>query len=252
MNEFKPKIVILMDNLPILLYKEYQSSLPDTAPVIPSIAFLAIYMDQTIKGMKNSIGVRYEIPVVASIANLRFLLDHPFKKVGVVHRAFMDSLIILNQEYCLKENIQLIPYSIPDEEKFWGFGGNLRKSLQKLCNKENVDALWVLNDNALLTPDLIKDVWQPLLKSYRIPVIVGVEALVNPKLRFGSYAVLPDHNALYRQVADVAYRIKDNNWEVPSSTIQQPVTVNDIANFTWLAKYNIPKNKLTKIGKIIK
>jgi hypothetical protein len=252
MGEVNPKVAILMDNRAVILYKEYQKKVSGTIAIAPSISFMAIYLDQVIKGMKNAIGIRYEIPIVASISNLRYLTNRKINTVGVINRIFMDSLIIQNREFCEKENIQLISYNIPNENKLFGLERKLNKGLHQLLEKEKVDALWVLNDNALLNPEYLMNVWFPLIKKYQNPVIVGVESLVNPDLNFGMYAVLPDHIALCRQVADLVYNIKDCGWKIPNMAIMQPITVTDIANMKKLRQYDISHEKLKKINILLR
>jgi len=81
--------------------------------------------------------------------------------------------------------------------------------------KSQMDVLWILNDDHLLTPRLIADGWLPGLndRPYR-PTIVGAASLVSASLSFGTFAVLPDHTALGVQAANMLFELADNNWMV--------------------------------------
>jgi hypothetical protein len=41
-----------------------------------------------------------------------------------------------------------------------------------------------------------------MINKHKKPVIVGVETLVNPGLGFGTFAILPDHTELGKQLAE--------------------------------------------------
>ena len=83
-----PKLVVLMDNKSIALFKKYQDKLPAQSFFIPSISLMAINIEMATRELKNSYGISYEIPIVTSLVNLRSILDKPIKKVGIIHRQF--------------------------------------------------------------------------------------------------------------------------------------------------------------------
>jgi hypothetical protein len=251
MEALHPKIAILVDNLPIVLYKEYQRSLPDSLPVVPTVSLLAVNVDRVIGSLKNAIGIRYEIPVVTSTVNMRFLLGVPLENVGVIYRDFMSDVIETNRQYCFKEGINIVSYPLPNEKLDYAYA--LRKGLKSLLADHKVKALWVVNDNVLLIPALIDNVWVPMTKKYKIPVIVGVESLVSPLLNFGTYAVLPEHHALGSQVAQMVYRIMDNQWNTAGLQVQPPVSVCDIVNLAQTQKrFPIQEDKIGEIDRVLK
>ena len=96
----------------------------------------------------------------------------------------------------------------------------LKYALRKL--KQHVDALWILNDDHLLSPRLIADGWIPGLNERPwSPAIVGAASLVSPQQSFGTFAVLPDHTALGAQAAGLVFDIADNSWMVPEDAVVQ-------------------------------
>lgn len=244
------RLVVLMDNRSINLYKQWQKSKPDSMVIVPSISCMAVYLDETIEGIKEATGIYYEVPFVTSIINLREIFPVNIKKYGVVHRKFMREHIEKSKELCKREEIDLITFELPN--KGFEYKYSLRKALKNLIKKENVNALIVPNDNALLKPELIRDVWIPLVNWYKKPVIVGVEVLVNPKIDFGVFAVLPDHINLGNQVAGRILEIKDNNWIMDNTNIDPPLSVIKVINLKKAKKiFGIDEKKCENIDKIL-
>jgi len=224
-QEISPQMVVLMDNLSINLYKKYQRQLPQSATIIPSVSVMASFMDMAIKDLKNATGIFYEVPLVTSVVNLRAILStHTFDKVGVVHREFMGPAITLNQQYCAKEDIQLITYTIPNQ-------GNIKSKLTTALSQltDQVDAFWIPNDNKLINAELFNSVWLSFAKKFRKPIITGVENLVEPKFEFGTFAVIPDALQLGIQTAQIIFEAMDNDWQVETQVLP-PLSVYKIIN----------------------
>jgi hypothetical protein len=227
-DEIGPKIIVLMDNQAITLYKQYQKSLADTSLIIPSISVMGILIDKAISGLKNAAGITYEIPLVTGAVSLRAVLKDSIFKIGVIYREFMKGFIQQNITYCQNEKIKLVPVLVPDGDS--KRRKILKKGLKNLLRIQQVDAIWVPNDNILLSPDLIQGVWRKFLKKYKTPVIVGVEILVNPKLEFGTLAVLPDHRALGSQAAELVIEARENNWRFEDLKTEPAISVIKVLN----------------------
>lgn len=131
------------------------------------------------KSRKNTTGIRYEIPAVTSLVQLRSLMQRPLKKVGVIYRQWMGDFIRQNQRWCQQENIELVSVELPNQLST----SKLKYQLKHLLRKD-IDTLWVVNDNGLLRPRSIQNVWLPLLKNVDKPVLVGINALADPELKF--------------------------------------------------------------------
>lgn len=166
-------------------------------------------------------------------------LKKPVNKIGVVHREMMADLIKTNARFCEAEGIELIAISLPDRDK--NFPKTVRKSLRTL-KKMGIDALWVLNDNALLKGPIIKHAWTPELRKSNFPVIVGVESLISSKLNFGTFAIVPDLYALGVQGASVLAEIMDDDWILEGREVEQPLSVKKILNLDLSNKRKIGIN----------
>lgn len=221
-----PKMVVLMDNISIKLFKKYQTALPPSQKPVPSLSMMASFTDLAIKGLKNATGIFYEVPVVTSIVNLRSIMpDIKIRRVGVIYRDFMIESMQTNQMFCLKEHIDLIPYSISDEKDILT---ELKKGLNNL--KHRIDALWVLNDSKLINAELLREAWLPFTKNFEKPIIAGVEVLVQPEFHFGTFGVIPDHVELGAQAAEMIFDIMENNWQIETNKVEQPCSVYKILN----------------------
>ncbi len=250
-KKYKPMVVVLLDNVAIRCYRDYVIGLPDSVSVQPSIILMGIMVEKAIAGIRNAEAISYEIPIVTSVVNLRSISTLPINRIGIVHRELMDELILQNKESCNREGISIVNRSLPDKKGTLSV--ELRKALDELFAKEKVDALWIPNDNKLLTPYLVTTVWIPKVKQYRKPVIVGLEALADPKLDFGTLAVLPDHESLGAQVASLIISARKNNWVVESGRVDPSISVYKILNHRQAVRlFNVQEKNMVGIDKVLK
>jgi hypothetical protein len=250
-KKYKPMVVVLLDNMAIKSYRDYVIDIPDSVSVQPSIILMGIMVEKAIEGIRNAEAISYEIPIVTSAVNLRTISGLPITKIGVINRELMNELIEQNKEQCSREGITIVSRSLPDQKRTMSV--DLRKALDELFVKEKVDALWIPNDNKLLTPYLVTSVWIPKVKQYRKPVIVGLEALVDPKLDFGTLAVLPDHESLGTQVASLVMSARKNGWVVESGKVEPSISVIKVLNQRQASKlFNIQEMNIVGIDKVLK
>lgn len=228
MNAVNPRLVVLMDNTSIALFKRYQQGLKESDPIVPSVSIMGVLVGDAISSLKNASGISYEIPIVTSIVSLRSIIKSPMKKVGILRREYLKEFLDQNKKFCEMEGIEIVEIALPNKSD--KFKTLLRNGLKDLIEQQKVDVLWVPNDNEFLQAEIIKDVWVPAVKKYKIPVVVGVEILVKPQLDFGTFAVLPDHISLGSQVAEMIYDISDNDWKCESNKVDPPLAVYKIIN----------------------
>jgi hypothetical protein len=112
----------------------------------------------------------------------------------------------------------------------------------------------VLNDDRLLTPELIENGWLPGLRERRwLPTIVGAASLVSPQQSLGTFAVLPDHTALGVQTANLLFDIADNQWQVPAETrVQLPLSTTTTVDLTQVReRFNLRHDALAQVDRIL-
>ncbi|MFK5893335.1 MAG: hypothetical protein QM504_08965 [Pseudomonadota bacterium] len=248
LDNIKPILIVLIGNNPVSLYTSYQKKhAQQTFP--PSVVMSALYVDRLLKQMKNTQGIRHEVPAVTSIRNIRSLVKTPIKRVGVLYRKWMRDYIKLNSNYCQLEGIELIAIEISNTISVKSLSYHLRHLLNK-----NIDALWVANDNALISSQLIQNVWLPNIKQFNKPVIVGVEGLTTTALDFGTFAVVPDQYALGIQGAGLIGDIIDEGIrQFAQNKIYEPISVKKMLNLNLMQRRRIAVNesKLENLDRLI-
>ncbi len=227
MNSVAPQVVILMNNTSVSTFKKYQATLPADVAKVPSVSLMAILVNAAIDELENATGIGYEIPIVTSSVNLRSIFGaEKIKSIGIVHRIGFTPFVDENRNFCKNENIELVTKEIGNDN----VDADLEKALNDLISK-GVSAVWIPNDNKLLTMPLLTNVWKPILKKNKIPAIVGIKNFVEPKFDLGTFAVLPDHSALGSQAASIVNDIMGNNWLVENNgATQPPLSVYTILN----------------------
>jgi len=243
----EPKAVVAMDNKGVNLFRDARLKLGDST--VPVIALMGVRIDASLKGVANAVGVNYEIPAVTILVNLRSILPTPVKKTGVIYRASMEDMFMRNVEFCKQENIELVGLKVEDAADA---KEGLDKALKDVLGRSDIDALWVVNDNFFLNAKLIKEVWLPKLAGWKHPVIVGVETLVKPEYKFGTFAVLPDNYALGTQAAGLLQEIDDAGWKVEETKVDQPLSVIKTLNLRGMKQCcGIQEGKLGEVDKVL-
>lgn len=117
-------------------------------------------------------------------------------------------------------------------------------------------------NNQLDFPDVIRQFVNPksvskegllFIKRNEVPVIVGGASLLNSKLGFGSFAIVPDRESLGIQAVSMIFDTADNDWSIEDSEIEQPISVQKVVNVNLLTKkgISINRNKLSTFDKLI-
>jgi hypothetical protein len=230
-QQYKVNAIVLMGNNTINEYKKNIAKMPKGVAVV-NVA--ALFVDRVSEGIPNSTGILYEIPAVTSLVGLRAVLASPVKRVGVLYREQFASTIEQNVKFAAMENVTLVPVSVASAatEK------DVEAGLKLLAGKE-IDAIWVTNDSGLLQPKMVGASWIPFIKSFKKPVVVGVETLAKTEFDFGSFVVFPDHYGLGAQAAGVLLDLLDNDWDASDAAIAQPISVKKHLNATITEKRGI-------------
>lgn len=221
----KPSCVVLVGNQAVRTYRMLQSETKNTPPAIVAMSSFA---KQLAADLRNTTGIAYEVPAVTSFVALRQLSEKPVHRVGVLYRPEFHRFVEREADLAEIEKVELVGRTLDGAIS----ARSIRLALRDLLIKEKVDALWVLNDNALLDPAKIRDGWLPEARRSEVPVVVGVSSLVNPRLSFGSVAVVPDHTALGVQVANLLFELADADWQVDDREIELPLSVETVVDMT--------------------
>jgi hypothetical protein len=220
MLEHAPACVVLMNNPTVFAYARYQAARA-LGKYPPAIVVMTSFLDRRPVALSSATGISYEVPLITVVTNLRKLMSSPVERVGVIRRTPLHSFVMRQAALARREQIGVIEQPISLDPN----PAELKYALREL--KQRCDAIWVLNDDRLLSQRLIEHGWLPGLneRPYR-PAIVGAASLVSPAHSFGTFAVLPDHTALGVQTANRVFDLADADFalgegeevELPLST----------------------------------
>jgi ABC-type uncharacterized transport system substrate-binding protein len=209
-----PAAVVLVDNSSALLYAH---AIQDLAAPPPAIIVMASFVEQLQAQIPNSTGIAFEPPAVTSLSDMRSVMGRPLTRVGVVYRRGFEAFIDQERSRAAQEKIELVTVQVASRPTL----SSLTRALRSL-EREDLDAVWVSNDNVLLTRRLLTRAWLPFARKSKLPIVVGVPALVQPAVHFGLYAAVPDAAALGVQTADVLFSLLEHDFKHQGPAIQPP------------------------------
>lgn len=221
-----PVCLVLMNNGTLKLFQKLQAQAGDR-PIPPAVVVMASFLEEARSRFKNTTGIAYEVPGVTAFVNLRTVVEMPINRVGVVFRPLFGRFVERQKVLAAREHVELVPVAVPMDVNADG----LRSALQNLAEHGKVDAVWMLNDNGLIRNGaFVAETWRSALRDVKIPLVVGVPNLVDPAEPVGALAVVPDHEALGLQAANLIFDLADNDWKITKRTIEQPLSVKTVVD----------------------
>jgi hypothetical protein len=242
----RPRCLLLLGNSASNLYLRYQQRRP--GPFLPAVVLMTSYFEQQYRLFQNVTGVSYEVPGITTFVNLRTFVYRPIQRVGVLHRELFRTYVEQQARLASLEQVQLVPVEMSPSPG----PHEIRRALDRLIREERVDALWVLNDNVLLKPELIAKGWLKILHKDPIAVVVGVGSLVDTRLHFGSFAMLPDHGALGVQASNLVFRLREEGWNARAVPPELPLSIQSVVDLAWTrAHLQFREDAIDRIDRIV-
>jgi putative ABC transport system substrate-binding protein len=169
--------------------------------------------------------------------------------VGVIYRPPFRKFVERQKSLAAKESVELVALSVPNDVTADG----LREALHSLTKKSKVDALWMLNDNALVRDEeYVDDAWRTAPNDAKLPLIVGVPNLVEPSSPLGTLAVVPDYEALGLQAANLLFDLSENDWRVETHPVELPLSVKTVVDVRLVrANFGLRPDALKHIDKAL-
>jgi hypothetical protein len=222
-----PVAIVLMNNTTLALFQKYQARNTAAHPIPPAVVLMTSFLEEVSSGMKHITGIAYEVPGVTGFIHLRAVVASPVNRVGVVYRPAFKRFVERQVALAARESIEIVPVAVPVDVS----ADQLREALNTLCQRGKVDALWMLNDNGLIRDAaFVMETWRSALRDVNLPLMVGVSNLVDPAEPFGALAVVPDHEALGLQAANLLFDLAGNNWNVGEHAIELPLSVKTVVD----------------------
>jgi hypothetical protein len=246
-RRYQPAGLVLMNNPTVEGYRLLQQASQDNA-FPPAVIVMSSFLEGTWPRLRLTTGISYEIPLITVVTNLRRLIATPIDRIGVIYRPGFNEFVTHQAGLAGREQTVVVREEVRPRPN----SSDIKRALRRL--KQRCDAIWVLNDNRLLTPRLLADGWlQGLNERPWIPTIVGAASLVSPSQSFGTFAVLPDHTALGVQAAALMLDIADNDWSlVPGSTAQLPLSTTTTVDLRQAReRFALRPNALAQVDKVL-
>jgi hypothetical protein len=228
----RPRAVVVMDNPVLTLYRRHAASCPPASPAPPAVAVMTSFLD-ALPDLGNTTGVAYEVPGVTAFVQLRSVIARPVQRVAVIHRPRFRGYIERQAHLAAREQITLVPVPVGAEPTV----AEIRAALGQVRQLPQLDALWVLNDNGLLRDASFLDAaWRPETDRLSLPIVVGLSSLAAADARFGMFAVVPDHDALGVQAAQLILKLAQTDWRADQHPIELPISTVTVANLPLLQR----------------
>jgi hypothetical protein len=232
MARHQPNGVVLMNNPTVAAYRAYQQQ-SGRKQFPPAVVVMTSFFDGHLPQLAEATGISYEIPLITVVTNLRKVIASPVERVGVIVRPSLRGFVQRQAAIAAREKIVVVEQPVGPSPN----SSEVKWALWKL--EHRIDALWILNDDRLLTPRLIVDGWLPGLNERPyLATIVGAASLVSPRQSFGTFAILPDHTALGAQAAAMIFDLSDNKWALPpGGAVQLPVSTTTTVDLVQLREH---------------
>jgi len=222
-EETSPSVMVI-DQTTERLYRQFQLSRVGSSEFPATIVLYEEGRARSASGLTNTAALNYGVAGVTCLVNLRAILKQPLRRVGVIYRGESEAYILEQKRLAAQEKIELVPRMVSANAP----KAELKTALTSLINDASVDALWVLNDDTLLSPAHLEKSWLPVLKRYEKPVVVNSPELVNSKLRFGVFGVFPDHVAVGSQAANMVFDLRERGWSVEKDSFEDALSVRKV------------------------
>jgi hypothetical protein len=243
----RPRALVLMNNPTVAAYREYQRE-SGLKWFPPAVIVMTSFLDERPEQVLAATGISYEVPLITVVTNLRKVIATPIERVGVARRDKLAGFVARQAALAHREQIRVVEEPISADPN----PAELKRALRRL--KQRCDVVWVLNDDRLLSAQLIADGWLPGLNERRwVPAIVGVASLVSPAQSFGTFAVLPDHTALGVQAANLVFDIAANGWALPTGArVEPPLSTTTSVDLTQVReRFELRTDALTQVDRIL-
>jgi len=226
-GKISPACVVVMNNGTVNLLREVQHAEAGKAKLPPAVVVMSSFLDEQRPGLSNTTGIAYEVPGVTAFINLRSISRAPLKRVGVVYRPLFRHFVERQARLAAREQIEVVSTELGKEAG----ADELKSALERLLSDKKVDALWMLNDNGLIrSREFLDQTWRAVLRDSKIPLIVGVPNLIDAQSPLGSIAVVPDHDALGLQAANLIFDLAAAGWRAEEHDVELPLSVKTVVD----------------------
>jgi hypothetical protein len=251
LEKSNPGAIIIMDNSSVKTLKAYQAKNGTNVPVF---ATMMLQVENSVKELKNISGIKFEIPAFTIFSNLKYISKGAFKTVTVFYRKNFEGLIKSSRVMLARENISLNAKCIDCEKdiKPKKVYGRLKDLLEEAEDEDKLEVVWVLADNVILTPKLMKKFWIKKVVRKKVPVVVPLDGWVNPKMKFGMLAFNPDYPRLGGQISQMVREVFENESSTDEIGFEELISVYGVLNSKMAKKikWKLEDENLDRLQKV--
>lgn len=247
-----PDLVILMGNQAIHKYRIYQIfSGRHIFP--PAVVLMEVFVQRDVERLTNAVGIEYQVQAVTSLNHFRNVFPGT-KRVGVIYRNETAEFFLEQQKQCREEKVELVGIEVGKNHQVTPRA--VRRALKRLAQREKVQAIWILNDNVLLTSKILREAWMRSLGRYDLPTIVGIRRFFAEEefANLGHFAVVPEPHGVGMQAADLVLAIRANGWKILETKIYPPISIQKFLNRRKLPhslSATLDSDKLLELDKVL-
>ncbi|HEY5961883.1 MAG TPA: hypothetical protein VIV60_35230 [Polyangiaceae bacterium] len=244
---YAPSAIVLLNNTSVTAYREYQHQ-RGGSEFPPAVIVMASFLESQARKLRFTTGISYEIPLITAVTNLRRLVVLSRERIGVVVRAPLRDFVESQIQLATRERVRVTQEEVSASPN----PSEVKRAIRLL--KQRCDVIWILNDDRLLTPQLIADAWVPGLDERPwVPSLVGAASLVSAKNSLGTFAVLPDHAALGAQAGSLIDDIAANGWKLSNADkVQLPLSTTTTIDLVQVKeRFALQPTALQQVDKIL-
>ncbi|MGB7568631.1 MAG: hypothetical protein WBM07_12285 [Chitinivibrionales bacterium] len=248
--------LILMDYKAIntaLALQQYDSAFK----AMPKFVFMTLLADLTARGLSNTAGITFEVPLYTLVTNFRIISQKDFSRIGIFYRSSFARSVEESKKLLEREQIRISAVCVDcDQGKKPSIENTLRimnDSLDKLVSDEKVEAFIIPADNIIVNSKSLAEFWNRKIKGKRIPVIATIDLLASEKFGTAVFAADPDLMQLGAQAANLIVEHFENNMPMekigfePTISIKSTLNEHVAGEISWKLK----NEKLGRITTII-
>jgi hypothetical protein len=230
-KQVNPDLLILMDNLSVNFAIKYNAE--DIANPKPGVALMALNLRQVLKGVSSIAGIVFETNPFSMLMEYRRIARKEVKNVLVFSRqSEFQSIVDVAREQLAQSSILLHVSEIAEQGKSRAeLETEIKVQLKSFLSvAQKYDAVWVMLDSKLLSPNVFLTGWLPAAQQSNVAFVTGIEDFVKPSLEFAVFAVTPNLPNLASQAVQIIDEILSGSRAPSEIGIEEIVAVNKIIN----------------------
>lgn len=252
---YAPQGLVLMDSRAVTLAKRMQER--DSAfASLPKFVIMTLKAEDAAKGLRNAVGVKFEVPAYAIFTQLRTLSGKDFTHIGVYYRRYFFSFVEDSRRLLAREKLDLIGKCIDcDGSKSLSESEivqRLAKGMEEFKGS-GVEVVWMLPDNALVNPGTLGKFWAPRFRKGKTALVVPLANLASKEADLGLFSAYPDYFQLGVQAAQQVVQVLEEGVQPATLGFEPQISVQTTLNLGVAQRLNweIRKDLLGRVGEVV-